>query len=148
MKAAKEEFRALSPFKSVLSNHLIFKIEDDGSEPHLRRGENAIVDTQDRAPANGELYLIRFNERGRFYVKQLKTANLVVDGPNAAPSLVWWICDLRGFRKTDKRAHSVPLFAGLSDGPYKTDGLASIVVGRIVGYADGPLAQMLNGKTK
>jgi len=132
--APQGEFRALTRFDALPPHHSTFMVEDDGSEPHLHRNEYAVVDTTDRSPAHGELYLVQFSSHGARYIKQIKSDRLNITGTGAEPSLVWWICDLRGFRKTDQRSHGAPVFAGLSEGPYQTDGLASVVIGRIVGY--------------
>ena len=51
-------------------------------------------------------------------------------------SPVWWLSDLAGFRQTGDMS-GVPLFAGLSDGPYDAaeQYLQTRFIGRVVGYA-------------
>jgi hypothetical protein len=131
------EFRALTPFESLPPNHRTFMVDDDGSEPHLHRGEYAVVDTSDQEPAHGELYLIKSRSpvSDVSYIKQITSSQCNITGPGAADSQVWWICDLRGFRETNERIHGVRLMAGLSDGPYETESLKSVVIGRVVGFA-------------
>jgi hypothetical protein len=140
------EFRALTQFEKLPPDHATFLVDDDGSEPHLQNGEYAVIDTSDREPAHGEIYLIQFSEHSRRYIKQLKHDYVNITGPEAEPSLVWWVCELRGFRKTHERSHGVPIFAGLSEGPYQTANVGKILIGRIVGYARSPLGRLFDGK--
>lgn len=128
-------FRALTQFEKLAPNHETFLVVDDGSEPHLRKSEYAVIDTSDREPAHGELYLIQFSEHTPRYIKQLKRDYLNITAPGAELSEVWWVCELRGFRKTTERSHGVPIFAGLSEGPYQTANVGKILIGRVVGYA-------------
>ena len=144
--APQGEFRALTRFDALPPHHAIFLVEDDGSEPHLHRNEYAVVDTTDLSPAHGELYLVQFSEHGARHAKQIKSDWLNITRPGAEPSLVWWLCDLRGFRKTDDRLHGIPVFAGVSDGPYQTEYLASVGVGRIVGYEAARISRKRRAK--
>jgi hypothetical protein len=67
-----------------------------------------------------------------------------ITGPGAEPSLVWWLGSLRGWHKTDEVVFgSIPVFAGLSDGPYETESLQSKLIGRIVGVALSPLDRLI-----
>jgi len=141
------ELRALMLFDRRHPGYASFLVQDDGSVPHLREGEYAIVDLRDREPQHGEIYLIEFRgfSRNR-YLKQIQSDMLNITGPGAEPSPVWWLSDLRGFRKTNEVVHGVPLFAGLSDGPYTTEDVQSYILGRIVGYALKPLGELIAPK--
>lgn len=138
------ELRALMLFDRPRPGHASFSVQDDGSVPHLREGEYAIVDLRDREPQHGEIYLIEFGgfSRNR-YLKQMQSDMLNITGPGAEPSPVWWLSDLRGFRKTNGVVHGVHLFAGLSDGPYTTEDVQSYALGRVVGYALKPLGKLI-----
>jgi hypothetical protein len=64
--------------------------------------------------------------------------------PNGRQQLVWWATALAGFRATGETMFgSVPVFAGLSDGPYNARHLKKKLLGRVVGYAEAPLAGLL-----
>ena len=77
-------------------------------------------------------------------IVQARQDQLNITGPGAAPSLVSWIGDLRGFRQTDEVMFgNVPVFTGLSDGPYRTEHLQSKLIGRVVGVAFSPLGGLL-----
>jgi hypothetical protein len=122
-------------------------VEDDASAPHLRIGEYAIVDLGDREIQNGELYVIQVGFSRSRYIKQVQSDLLNITGPGAEPSPVWWLSDLRGFRKTNEIALArIPVFAGLSDGPYTTEDVQSKVLGRIVGYAVRSLGGLIAAK--
>ena len=102
-------FRALTLFEMLPPGHVALRVEDDASEPHLHRGEYAIVDTTDRDPVHGELFMVQFSKDGRHYIKQLKADHQNITGRGAAASLVWWVDELRGF--CDR--HSIYLLVGL-----------------------------------
>lgn len=138
------EFRALSLFESLPPSHKTFLVTGDGADPHLKKDEYAVVDTDDRDPQHGELYLVQSSggERPRS-ITQLRRDRLNITGPGARLSLVWFLRDLRGFRKTSKSISGVPLYGGLSDGPYETAGLLPMLIGRIIGVASSPLGGLL-----
>ena len=139
------ELRALIAFEQLPPNCGSFLVKDDGSAPHLREGEYAVVDLLDREVQHGEIYLIQVGASR--YIKQLRSDMLNITGPGAQPSLVWWQRDLRGFHQTNEVTHGgIPLFAGLSEGPYTTKNMQSALVGRVIGYALKPLGKLIAPK--
>ena len=94
---------------------------------------------------HGELYLIK--HRGgprRRRIVQIKADRLNITGPGAPKSLVWWVGDLAGFRQSgDSTLGGIPVFHGLSDGPYQTLDMQSRLIGRVVGVATKPLGALL-----
>jgi hypothetical protein len=60
---------------------------------------------------------------------------------------VWWVRDLAGWRQVetmaDERCGSIPVFAGLSDGPYRAQALRRRLLGRLVGYSETALGDLL-----
>ncbi|MDB5599354.1 MAG: hypothetical protein JWN71_1398 [Xanthobacteraceae bacterium] len=138
-------FRALTSFERLTPEQKTFRVTNDGSAPHLIKGEYAVVDTADRELQHGELYLIQWDsgERSRT-IAQVQSDHQNITGPGAAKSLAWWVCDLAGLRKTDEvTREGIHVFAGLSDGPYETVPLQSKIIGRIVGVATTRLGALL-----
>jgi hypothetical protein len=131
------EFRALTLYESLPPGYATFLVTDDGSEPHLKPGEYAVIDQSDRELQHGEVYLIQYHSgRRRRYLRVARSSYCNITGPNAEESLVWWLNDLRGWRNTGKRVHGVPLFAGLTDGPFLAEALQQhYIAGRVVGFA-------------
>ena len=129
-------FRALIQYARLPAGHMTFRVEDDGSDPHLRESEFAVVDTADREVQHGELYVIQYQSgrRTRRIVQVRKSmAQITATGPKQQ---VWWTCDLAGFRQVTRMAEGgIPEFRGLSDGPYKLDHLQGRLLGRVVGFA-------------
>jgi hypothetical protein len=65
-------------------------------------------------------------------------------GESGRQQLIWWVGDLAGFRRTDETAiGGVPVFAGLSDGPYSARHLKKKLLGHVVGYALAALGGLL-----
>jgi hypothetical protein len=138
------DFRALTTFECLEPHHRTFLVREDGSAPHLFVGEYAVIDIVDREPQHGELYVVQHNSgQRRREIVQAKSSYCNITGPGAEESLVWWLCDLRGFRQTDEKLGGIPVFAGLSDGPYETAGLKPKLLGRVVGVAHSALGGLL-----
>jgi len=55
------EYRALKVFDKLPPGCWLLAVPNDDSHPHLRCAEFAVVDTNDREPARGELFVIRYN---------------------------------------------------------------------------------------
>jgi hypothetical protein len=126
------------------AQHKTFRVRDDGSDPHLHEGEYAVIDTTDRELQHGELYVIQYeNGRRSRHITQAAAERMNTTGEQAEPSLVWFMRDLRGFRKTNEGMGGIPVFAGLSDGPYRTEHLQSKLIGRVVGVASSALGKLL-----
>jgi hypothetical protein len=136
--------RALTLFDTLPQGHVTFLVTEDGAEPHLRRNEYAVIDTTDREPQHGELYLVQ-SQSGvrRRYIVHATRSYANITGPGAADSEVWWLGDLRGFRQTREKIGNIPIMAGLSDGPFRAENLQSKLVGRIVGVALSSLGGLI-----
>jgi hypothetical protein len=121
---------------------MTFKVEDDGSEPHLKRGEYAVVDTTDRELQHGELYVIQHQSGNRpRRIVQVKARRL------SPKQQAWWCSDLRGFRPVGiptAGSGGIPEYTGVSDGPYRAEGLIPKLVGRVVGYAVSSMGKRLD----
>jgi hypothetical protein len=137
--------RALTLFDTLPQGHVTFSVTEDGAEPHLRRNEYAVIDTTDREPQHGELFLIQHEGSSRRrYIVHVRRSYANITGPGAEKSLVWWTGDLRGFRRTSEEASGgIPVYAGLSDGPYRTEHLQTKLIGRVVGVALSPLSGLI-----
>jgi hypothetical protein len=136
--------RALTVIDTLPQGHVTFLVTEDGAEPHLRRNEYAVIDTTDREPQHGELYLTQ-SQGGvrRRYIVHATRSFANITGPGAADSEVWWLGDLRGFRQTREEIGNIPIMAGLSDGPLRAENLQSKFIGRVVGVALSPLGGLI-----
>jgi len=134
--------RALMLFDSLPLGHGTFRVTDAGSEPHLKTSEYAVVDLLDRELQHGEIYVVHGSSGiRRRRINQARSSYCNITGPGADESLVWWLGDIRGYRKTDERLEGIPVFAGLSDGPYLAENLQWRLVGRVVGFASKSLGK-------
>lgn len=149
------ELRALMMFPTLPQDHMTFPVENDDFYPHLRRGELAVVDLQDRQPANRELFLIGYESPrlggGHSYAICQTRGKMAYFGvpegckdctpgftgkPRSGfePEMCWHIA--HWLPPEDPEEYKATLRAGLVriiDGPLRTKGLASMLVGRIVG---------------
>ncbi len=134
-------YRALTLFTTLPANHKTIRVDDDGAAPHLSEDEFAVIDTTDREPQHGELYVIEYSTNRS--IVQARSSYCNITGPGAEDTLVWWVRALRGFRKTNKQFDGVPLYAGMTSGPYEADGFKAMLLGRVVGYAYSPLGGLV-----
>jgi hypothetical protein len=134
--ASPQPIRALTLFETLPPGHKTFRVPDDGSSPHLKEREFAVIDTTDREPQHGELFLMQTPGGTRHRRIVQVSAGLCQITRTGPKNQVWWLGDLAGFRRVG--AHSgIPLFAGMSDGPYDAAEpyLQTQFIGRVVGYA-------------
>jgi hypothetical protein len=136
---AQSPLRALTFFQTLPPGHKTFLVDDGSSAPHLKPGEFAVIDTADTELQKGEVYLIQY-ESGR-RSRRLVQIGIGTIGTNSGRSqTVWWASDLAGFRQVDTMVDSmlgsIPVFSGLSDGPYRAQALRRKLLGRVVGYSE------------
>jgi hypothetical protein len=141
---AQSPLRALTFFETLPPGHKTFRVPDDGSSPHLKEREYAVIDTTDREPQHGELFLKASSSgRSRRSIVQVKADMLQFTGVDTE-SPVWWLCDLAGFRQIDDMG-GIPIFAGMSAGPYDAaeQYLQTQLIGRVVGYAANSFGHLM-----
>ncbi len=150
---AAEARQALPLFMSLPKGHRTVFVDDGGSEPFLQKGQYAVIDTADRKPRHRKLYAI--NSRSPFsdaapYVKAVESDMCDI---GRGRQRVWWIKDAAGLRRVgtavDTNSQRIPVFAGLSDGPYETSYIQrKLLLGRVVGYAMSPLGRPAAAKRR
>ena len=113
------ELRALDILDVVPSGCMAVRDLNGLCEPHIKIGEFAIADTNDRRPQHGEIFLLRWSN-GTMSIMQavLRPTNLV-----SGKELCWWVRPMPGARRL-----------ATSDGPYSDiEHLKSKIVGRVIG---------------
>ncbi|MGO3931806.1 hypothetical protein [Rhodopseudomonas pseudopalustris] len=142
-KNAEASFRALTQFSKLPPGHKTLRVPDDSSAPHLNEREFAVVDTTDCDVQHGELFVVQ-HETGnrRREIVQVRSGHCQITetGPE---QLVWWTGELRGWRQIAGGSGGIPVYSGLSDGPFEAQGLQSRLLGRVVGYAATALGDLL-----
>jgi hypothetical protein len=135
--------RALTLIDQLSQGCMTFHVPDAASSPHLRPGEYAVVDLSDRNPQHGELFLIQSSGGERKRYIQQSTRTWMAISSSGLPEKTWWLCDLAGWRQEGKSGDGIPIFSGMSDGPFKKKGLKKKIAGRIIGYAVSDLGNEL-----
>jgi hypothetical protein len=143
IRGSQPSLRALTFFESLPPHHKTFHVRDGASAPHLKPGEFAVIDTRDTELQKGEVYLIQYESGRRSrYLVQINTGK--IGTLSGRQQIVWWACDLAGFRRVDTMPNGIPCFAGVSDGPYSPKALRRRLLGRLVGYSETALGGLLN----
>jgi hypothetical protein len=143
---AQSPLRALTLFETLPPGHKTFLVDDGSSAPHLKPGELAVIDTTDTELQKGEVYLIQYEGYRR--PRHLMQINIGTIGTfKGGVQTVWWARDLAGFRQVDTTVApglgSIPVYSGLSDGPYRAQVLRRKLLGRVVGYSETALGDLL-----
>jgi len=117
------EYRALEMMPSVPQGCMLFPVMDDRSYPHLRLGEIAVVDTTDREPQHGEVFVIQWSSGRRCITQLLNRGVHFSDSQDD-----WWTSPLT-------QRQSIPVMGELRmvDGPRSKEGMRKSLVGRVVG---------------
>lgn len=121
--------RALPIYKNVPAGCLGHLIENAQTEPHLRRGEIAIIDATDKTPVAGELFLIRFDhplyDEGVLKIVQVIRKMTGLLGSKTQP---FWVAPYAEDQYVP--GHGM---MRMMDGPYNEKHLSGKLVGRVVG---------------
>ena len=135
-----KETRALTVFDSIPAGCILLPVSDESCDPHLRVGEFALIDTQDREPQHGELYVIgnkNIYDEMRYRICQVraKTERDVRSRrwqawyygplvPAAFPAKGYWTLEAAALQ---------PLRLGLTEGPMLLTGTRQKISGRVIG---------------
>lgn len=141
------ELRAYPVFDKLPKGCIMFPVVGEAAWPVLRHGEIVVVDTTQRDPIHGELFIIEFGKESGRPSKHLvetfgRILNLVTDGV-AKPSLGWMV----GAYNRPKTAEEARLWVDqgranvFCDGPYASEGrnagyLPSKLTGRVIGILE------------
>jgi hypothetical protein len=148
-------FRALTMFESLPPGHVTFWVRDNTCAPHLRENEYAVVDTTDREPVHGELFIVQWQsgERRRAIVQARAGRERIA--ANAEPESIWWLGQglvpplnteqIDAAVNAAAKRGTIACIGGRSDGLYLAADLRQKLIGRVVGVAltqlDEELAQ-------
>jgi hypothetical protein len=146
---AQSPLRALTLFETLPPGHKTFRVPDDGSSPHLEEQEFAVIDTTDREPQHGELFLIQWDTGRRsrsilqFRAGMCQISRTEITGTEPETK-VWWLSDLAGFRPAGTHG-GIPLFTGMTAGPYDAaeNYLQKQLIGRVVGYSTNSFGHLI-----
>ena len=144
--AAKNHPEKLSQLQPGLRSYIIyndippgciaFELPDDSCLPHFRAGEVAIIDSADRAPMHGELFLLQYRSGKDQIIRE--TTRQGING-----SAVWWIHPSNRPRSHEDRLRRMRcgLATITSDGPYADSDdhagyVESLLKGRVVGLLE------------
>jgi hypothetical protein len=132
------ELRALTVFDQIPAGCVLQPVTNDDSDPHLRAGEFAVIDTTDTAPQHGEVYLIRWLSGLTSIVQLIARLHKVGD----AEWTGWWTrclnfepCDeaLAKAQRKSQGAIPFPSHRSMADGPRVADVIQHSLIGRVIG---------------
>jgi hypothetical protein len=138
--------RAFQIFDHVPPGCKLFPIRENNHVPHLRAGEFAVVDHQDREYQFGEVYLINFSKGAHRSIMQVKKKPLRGSCDPSVTEGIWFLplCKPR-FLPNGDLDWSHPVY--MSDGPLNPKYLPDYLAGRVIGIFeardDGPPPRMI-----
>ena len=131
--SAEGEFRALTRFWEAPPGTLEVPLRDDWNAPHLRSGERAVIDPNDREPQHGEFYLVQWSN-GELSIKQALARLHYNDELGYFTG--WWTADLvrpRSHEQLNRWANSGQPVR-LMDGPRRVEAFSKALRGRVIGF--------------
>lgn len=129
--------RAYIVFDKVPAGHVTHHVECQRNAPHIRAGETIVVDSSDREPIHGEVFLFQYSSgpRGVSQTMIRRHREVLQDDGTRAEEDLWWTCPLNrpqaGETIDDWIKARRQLY--LSDGPCRAEVLRKKIVGRVVG---------------
>lgn len=150
-----KSIRALTVFDNIPAACFLQAVTDDSCDPHLRVGEFALVDTKDREPQHGELYVMGHRnvcDELRCSIHQVRTT--IERDIRYRKWQAWWYGPLvpaafpsKGHATMDA-ALQHPLRMVLTEGPMLLTGIRQKIVGRVVGIYEAKVEELkLAGRT-
>lgn len=113
-----------------------FMLTDESMEPHLRAGDIAIIDTDDREPQHGELFLTEWGSHRRTIVEvgNFPRPECIRPRPGSRPVQQYYNCYWRGasYHLDGRLAERSRWF----DGPIADWALEDRLVGKVVGILE------------
>ena len=123
------ELRAYVSFDRLPPNCIAFVVQNEESFPHLRPGEIAIVDTEQRDPVRNELFLVEYGRSSRpcrcvaeLWTRQHRNSDGEFTG--------WWSGAYA------RRREAVFGRRIACDGPLLEQDMKDVVLGRVVGILE------------
>lgn len=146
-RAAANERSSLPLFTRLPKGHRTVFVDDSASEPLLQNGQYAVIDITDRKPRHGKLYAIGSRSTLDDASPHIRLVESGTCDIGRGKQRVWSMRDFRGWRQVGTTigfdSRRIPVFAGLSDGPYETAYMQrKLLLGRVVGYAMSPLGRL------
>ena len=127
------EYRALQVYSDVPSGCELHLIKDGCHAPHLRVGEFAVVDTEDREIVYGELFLVQQTRNQQVWQVRRGDENPIYSHDPERPTA--WLRPLNGPRSMEdveeRWRRGQPVYT--SDGPIYLDCLTELIIGRVIG---------------
>ena len=142
------EHRALTVYAAPPEGCGTIPVPDDAFAPHLKAGELAVIDPDDREPAAGEIYVVKISRPRedcgyRLAIVQLRPSRgRIVDpsDPDGEGEVGWSMHfqisrpqpALKLYATPEEAARNVSAFT-ICDGPFAADGIRNKTVGRVIG---------------
>ncbi|WP_230629336.1 S24/S26 family peptidase [Sphingomonas sp. Leaf37] len=152
LKAQQPTLRSFIVYDRLPAGCLAYPVTDEANAPHLRPGDIAIIDTADREPANGDLFVIDWQSGGSDIVETWSQRMQAGCGPNREiiDTVCWKVAGSNRARTAAgvmERMRAGRL-VGWVDGPYATEGPNAGVLnrklrGRVVGILQPAAAEPL-----
>ena len=143
------EYRALMMYDHLPDGCTSFMCADDYSLPHIRPGEFVVVDTTDRTPRDGEVYVIHWSSGRRNICQARRTKPMQHRSPGETAwktDRLWTVGSLKRIMgraaiegwleeatEITRRTGVIQQFPGWSDGWFGDDHLESKFLGCVIG---------------
>lgn len=139
----KPEYRALMMFDTLSDGCISFMCMDEYSLPHIRPGEFVVVDTNDRTPRDGEVYVIQWDGGRRNICQAQISRGAIAKGADERLWVVHSLKNIAGRAAINEwieqataitaRTGVVQQLPGWADGWFNDDHLESKLVGCVIG---------------
>lgn len=138
--------RAYIVYNELPEGFLSFEVPDSSAEPFLHAGEFVVLDPEDRDPAEGELFVIRWNSgpRDRLHIVRMEQRSIRFQRDGATVEDGLWFVGAHAPRQTVSLA-GTPIGAPMRhvDGPFPDAYCRAISLGKVVGIFEPDFRPLL-----
>lgn len=122
--------RSFIVYDQIRESDLVFEVTGEEADPHLQPGDFALVDTTDREPNQGELFLVEFMNGRRQICETVERFGCYVQNGVSEEKNLWWLRWKMNIRSLSGAVNDRATYA---DGPYDTTQVTGKIVGKVVG---------------
>lgn len=140
--APQADLRSFIVYDEMPAGCIAHEVTDRSAEPHFRHGDFAIVDTSDRDPFNGEMFLIEWSNGNRSVVEAVGREYHIRPRDGSAPrDELGWTAEFRNVVSSldGSGARNMRWF----DGPYREEHFREKLVGRVIGIYEPDFRKQL-----
>ena len=130
--------RSFIVYDHIPAGCIAFEMQNDDFDPHIRLGDFALIDTNDRDPIHEEFFLIDWKSRhedNRYELAMLtlRAGRYGTDAGKCEPGFLWFLSSYNPTQHFSLAGKPILPPIRWADGPYQEEQAIERILGRVIG---------------